>query len=141
MRFSLGEGTGPVGRRLLDLAMKICGFCHSDIVEGQKYVNCPVDESPYHIECWDDNRGCAHLGCRHNPSTPGWRYVSAFEARNYELRKLVKSQTYTQTYTKEPPQFSAAAFIWLLLILGFAGSVMCGAFCCLAIYFANGSYF
>ena len=49
--------------------MRKCGVCHTNIADGCEIVLCPSDKTPYHRKCWEYNKGCGVLGCRHNPSS------------------------------------------------------------------------
>ena len=43
---------------------RICPICRDQIRDKQPFVNCPVDNTTYHSECWDFNgKKCATLNC------------------------------------------------------------------------------
>lgn len=48
---------------VLDLPDVPCAFCHTSIDPGQSFGECKMCKTPYHQECWNQNRGCAVLGC------------------------------------------------------------------------------
>ena len=41
----------------------ICTYCHSEIENINELVFCDECDSPYHIDCWQENNGCATYGC------------------------------------------------------------------------------
>ena len=41
-----------------------CHYCLSQIKKSEEYIICPLCNSVYHRECWDENSGCAVYGCR-----------------------------------------------------------------------------
>ncbi|HMS65079.1 MAG TPA: RING finger protein [Ignavibacteria bacterium] len=41
----------------------ICTFCQTPIKNQDEELICPSCTSPYHIECWEENKGCAVYGC------------------------------------------------------------------------------
>jgi hypothetical protein len=41
----------------------ICQYCQSLIKESAEAFLCPECKSPYHVECWYENGGCAVYGC------------------------------------------------------------------------------
>lgn len=40
-----------------------CGACHSPIVAGEESTLCPSCSLPFHLDCWQENLGCAAYGC------------------------------------------------------------------------------
>lgn len=42
---------------------KICGYCQSPIKNAGETVLCPGCKTPYHADCWSENKGCAVYGC------------------------------------------------------------------------------
>ncbi|MCB0722935.1 MAG: hypothetical protein KDC42_11600 [Ignavibacteriae bacterium] len=42
---------------------KICGYCQSPIKNEAETVVCPGCGTPYHKDCWKENKGCAVYGC------------------------------------------------------------------------------
>jgi len=57
------DAAGPeqAGRR--------CGICQTVIGLGETVGRCPACESPFHVECWEENGGCAVYGCEQMPET------------------------------------------------------------------------
>jgi hypothetical protein len=45
-----------------------CLFCQSFIKKSEEIIFCPECNSPYHIECWYENLGCALYGCKYKIS-------------------------------------------------------------------------
>lgn len=41
----------------------ICAFCQTPIKNESETVLCPSCNSPYHTDCWIENKGCAVYGC------------------------------------------------------------------------------
>lgn len=52
-----------------ELAGKMCSICQSNIITGEKVLECPYCGLPFHGECWDENRGCSAYGCQGAPKT------------------------------------------------------------------------
>ena len=46
-----------------------CAICLSPIKPDEGQVRCPSCQTPYHAECWNENRGCAIYGCPQVPPT------------------------------------------------------------------------
>ena len=40
-----------------------CPYCQTAVQAGSDYVTCPACKTPYHADCWQENRGCAVRGC------------------------------------------------------------------------------
>jgi hypothetical protein len=53
-----------------------CPYCRFAFKPGVRLVDCPACHAPHHADCWDDNRGCAVLGCSNAPrdtaAPAGW---------------------------------------------------------------------
>ena len=41
----------------------ICNYCLNEIEDGEEVIFCDRCESPYHIDCWEENHRCATYGC------------------------------------------------------------------------------
>ncbi|MEO6695981.1 MAG: hypothetical protein ABIY50_01115 [Ignavibacteria bacterium] len=41
----------------------ICTFCQTPIKNEAEELECPTCNSPYHNDCWIENKGCAVYGC------------------------------------------------------------------------------
>jgi hypothetical protein len=48
---------------ILKSVKSICTFCQTPIKNEDEEFLCPSCNSPYHNECWDENKGCAVYGC------------------------------------------------------------------------------
>lgn len=46
-----------------------CAICQSPIEAGGSSTECPACRSPYHADCWQENKGCAVYGCTAVPPT------------------------------------------------------------------------
>lgn len=44
-------------------AKSICTFCQTPIKNEDEEFLCPSCSSPYHHDCWEENKGCAVYGC------------------------------------------------------------------------------
>ncbi len=42
----------------------LCPVCQTDVSEEGGKVTCAECKSVYHLECWQDNFGCATFGCK-----------------------------------------------------------------------------
>ncbi len=42
---------------------QICGVCHSPITVFDEKAICPACLIPFHVDCWQENRGCSAYGC------------------------------------------------------------------------------
>lgn len=42
---------------------QVCPFCKNEIKEGEAVKVCPACNTPHHEACWEDNKGCAIIGC------------------------------------------------------------------------------
>lgn len=48
---------------------KPCPYCHTIIKPTQQTRVCPACSATFHVECWNENKGCAVFGCSQNPLT------------------------------------------------------------------------
>lgn len=48
---------------LLKNTKSICTFCQTPIKNESEEYLCPSCHSPYHADCWEENKGCAVYGC------------------------------------------------------------------------------
>ena len=44
-----------------------CAICQTAFEPGEALGPCPECGSPFHVECWEENGGCAIYGCRLTP--------------------------------------------------------------------------
>lgn len=58
----------------------ICTFCHTPIKNEDEEFLCPSCNSPYHYDCWTENKGCAVYGCGEK---------IADDKRGYSLRESI----------------------------------------------------
>ena len=49
-------------------AGRSCPYCRFPLKEGGELVRCGHCHAPHHADCWDENQGCAVLGCAGAPS-------------------------------------------------------------------------
>lgn len=47
-------------------AGKHCSYCHGVIKPSQQIIECSKCSGIYHVECWNENDGCAVYGCKDN---------------------------------------------------------------------------
>ena len=47
----------------IKIPKSICTFCQTPIKNEEEEILCPSCTSPYHIDCWAENKGCAVYGC------------------------------------------------------------------------------
>jgi len=47
----------------LKTSKSICTFCQTPIKNAAEELECPSCNSPYHNDCWIENKGCAVYGC------------------------------------------------------------------------------
>lgn len=52
-----------------DTAGKLCSICQTSIIAGELIVYCPYCSLPFHVECWEENKGCSAYGCKGAPPT------------------------------------------------------------------------
>ena len=52
-----------------DTAGKLCSICQTNIIAGERIVYCPHCSLPFHVECWEENKGCSAYGCKSAPPT------------------------------------------------------------------------
>lgn len=45
------------------ISKSICTFCQTPIKSETEEIECPSCSSPYHNDCWIENKGCAVYGC------------------------------------------------------------------------------
>jgi len=43
--------------------MRLCGVCHAEISVFEEATRCQACGAVFHIECWEENRGCSVYGC------------------------------------------------------------------------------
>jgi hypothetical protein len=42
---------------------RLCGVCHAEISVFEEATRCRACDAVFHIECWEENRGCSVYGC------------------------------------------------------------------------------
>ncbi|MBV6480261.1 MAG: hypothetical protein HGGPFJEG_03118 [Ignavibacteria bacterium] len=47
----------------IKISKSICTFCQTPIKNENEEYFCPSCSSPYHKDCWEENKGCAVYGC------------------------------------------------------------------------------
>lgn len=45
------------------LNVGVCPYCQTPVAASAQFVTCPACRTPYHPDCWQENRGCAVYGC------------------------------------------------------------------------------
>jgi hypothetical protein len=50
-----------------DLAGRSCPYCRFPLKQGAPVQTCPACHASHHADCWNDNGGCAVLGCAAAP--------------------------------------------------------------------------
>jgi predicted amidophosphoribosyltransferase len=53
----------------------ICAICLSAIAAGEAKTICPACQAGFHLECWQENGGCAVYGCSQVPATEQRRAI------------------------------------------------------------------
>ncbi len=48
---------------IYSISRSICTFCQTPIKNDSEAFHCPSCSSPYHKDCWLENKGCAVYGC------------------------------------------------------------------------------
>jgi hypothetical protein len=54
-------------------AGRSCPYCRFPIKEGAQVAACGVCNAPHHLECWQENSGCAVVACGGGPNAAGER--------------------------------------------------------------------
>ena len=55
---------------------RLCAFCQSSILPADTHAfNCPICQTLYHSDCWQENKGCAVYGCPQAPDTEQYKSV------------------------------------------------------------------
>jgi len=54
-----------------DEAGRPCPYCRFALKPGAAAIACPTCHAPHHGDCWDDNGGCALVGCASGPNHVG----------------------------------------------------------------------
>jgi hypothetical protein len=49
----------------------LCSICQSAIASEEAKMACPDCHTEYHVDCWNENHGCAVYGCAQVPATEG----------------------------------------------------------------------
>lgn len=69
---ALGGAQGVAAQAAPSAATKrMCAICQSPITPHEAAAPCPGCQAPYHVECWEENQGCAIYGCGQVPQTEG----------------------------------------------------------------------
>src|SRR4051794_25373457 len=48
-------------------AGRVCPFCRFRLKSGAEVMPCRSCSALHHTECWEENRGCAVMGCQSAP--------------------------------------------------------------------------
>lgn len=70
----------------------VCEYCQANIKDESFIVHCPECNTPYHIECWTENGGCAVYGCN---------YKIASKAENVTIESIEDVKTNVQYLINE----------------------------------------
>ena len=52
-----------------DDAGRSCPYCRFPIKQGAEVATCGVCRAPHHVECWEENGGCAVVACAGGPGS------------------------------------------------------------------------
>jgi Prokaryotic RING finger family 1 len=66
---SAQSGKPPIARS--DDAGRACPYCRFPLKEGAPIVRCEECQAAHHADCWEDNSGCAVVGCAGGPGSVG----------------------------------------------------------------------
>src|SRR5205807_1402812 len=61
-------GSGGRATATRDQTGRACPYCRFPLKEGTEMVVCGTCKAAHHADCWDDNHGCAVVGCAAGPS-------------------------------------------------------------------------
>ncbi len=50
-----------------------CPFCQTSILESDASKSCDDCSTLYHLDCWEENEGCAIYGCHSSAETIKWK--------------------------------------------------------------------
>lgn len=75
----------------------ICTFCQTPIKNEAEEYSCPSCSSPYHTDCWFENKGCAVYGCGE-------------KLRDYREESSMRDAIINIEYLINKNQFSEAIF-------------------------------
>ncbi|MCX7013722.1 MAG: NINE protein [Candidatus Sumerlaeota bacterium] len=78
------------------IAGQKCPICNGEIQLGQDVRNCHSCKISYHLECWNENRGCGTYGC---PNGPGAK------------ERIGTPQIRVVPHESQPPQEPATAAV------------------------------
>lgn len=59
-----------------DYVGKVCPFCKTEIKPEDEVKVCPACETPHHLGCWQENRGCTTFGCSEQHYEPQGTNIS-----------------------------------------------------------------
>jgi hypothetical protein len=70
--------SSPSPYRAIDAATagRNCPYCRFPLKQGTPGASCPSCNAIHHADCWNDNGGCAILGCSQTPATPATATVT-----------------------------------------------------------------
>lgn len=78
----------------LKTGKSICSFCQTPIKNETETFLCPACNSPYHVECWIENKGCAVYGC--NEKITDEESESSFRAAIINIEYLMNRNQYSE---------------------------------------------
>jgi hypothetical protein len=87
-----------------------CGICQSAIEPGEQTHKCPSCGLSFHVECWEENRGCSAYGCNQ---------VNALQPPENSALEGAAPAAPDEQDTEPPPPFP-----WDHLILGLCAIAM-----------------
>lgn len=71
-----GQAQPPISRAATgEETGKYCPYCRFPLKERAAVIECGDCQSVHHTECWQDNGGCAVMGCVSAPAAPETSYV------------------------------------------------------------------
>lgn len=74
----------------------ICLFCQSTIKDKSCIIYCPKCNSPYHIECWEENGGCSLYGCDYKIRHSDFNETMTIEYMLNNIEYLINKKNYIE---------------------------------------------
>jgi hypothetical protein len=80
----------------------VCEYCQANIKDESFIVHCPECNTPYHIECWTENGGCAVYGCNYKITTKNSENVTieSIEDVKINVQYLINENRYIEAITE-----------------------------------------
>lgn len=79
----------------------VCEYCQANIKDESFLVHCPECNTPYHLECWTENGGCAVYGCNYKIiNKPDNVTIESIDDAKVNIEYLINENRYIEAISE-----------------------------------------